>query len=384
MKAKNAWRSALLAGFCAITAAMATPPELAPQPGVLLLRTGRILRGDIIRVGDRYLVGQQRDNEIGIPVDQVEFRCKDLVEAYERQRSALPTETSVSDHLDLADWCLRYDLHAQAAAQLMEAMDIDPRAEGLAVLERRLKVATHRVSQTPARPSRTTNSPLGARSVTTGAELPPGVIEQFTTTIQPLLVNRCGGAGCHGSRATNTFRLQIPSWSRVFPRRFTVQNLSAVRAWIHSERPSESPLLTMATRAHGGVRAPIRETNVEQMKELVGWVFRMSGRTTHAQLEIPASAQSILRQPTAQRVPSGMSTDTVSEDSRSGDGSPGRHREAGPPPSTRDGPADRPGRAPLSSPASSSPATGSPKGVDPFDPAIFNRRFGDPKANGRR
>ena len=42
--------------------------------------------------------------------------------------------------------------------------------------------------------------------------MPPGTVEAFTATIQPLLMNSCATSGCHGPGSKSTYIiLRIPS-----------------------------------------------------------------------------------------------------------------------------------------------------------------------------
>jgi hypothetical protein len=59
----------------------ADDPQLLPRTGVLVLRTGRVLRGDILRVGDRYVVALGKHDEVAVPVGSVDLRCDSLEEA---------------------------------------------------------------------------------------------------------------------------------------------------------------------------------------------------------------------------------------------------------------------------------------------------------------
>ena len=45
----------------------------------------------------------------------------------------------VADHLRLAEWCIRYELRAEAGRELAEARRLDPDQPRLALLERRLE-----------------------------------------------------------------------------------------------------------------------------------------------------------------------------------------------------------------------------------------------------
>ena len=129
--------------------------------------------------------------------------------------------------------------------------------------------------------------------------MPAGTVEQFTNVIQPLLVNRCGMSGCHSPNGNSAFRLAYPNWSRTLPRRFTQRNLHTTMQQIRGDKPEDSPLLVMATSAHGTCQGPtLGDRDTAQLHQLVDWVQRCTtGRTAPANLGAP---NSLLLQPQVQ------------------------------------------------------------------------------------
>ncbi|MHB0958987.1 MAG: hypothetical protein ACYC0X_26910 [Pirellulaceae bacterium] len=271
-------------GVCAIlvlcvgSLTQADPPQLTPQPGILVLRNGRVLRGEIVRIGDRFTVTLGAHDEIGVPADSVEIHCASLEEAYHRKRDNLSRPGTAAEHLILADWCLRYELLASAAEQLMTAQRLEPENSAAALFERRLRLAAPQTppAQTPpapAKPAQTLLSQIDLQQFL--RDLPTGTVEQFTQNIQPLLINRCGLSACHGPNATSAFRLAYPGASRILPQRFTQLNLHTVMQQINSQKPVESPLLVMATSAHGTCDQPTLGSNDHALlQQLVDWLER--------------------------------------------------------------------------------------------------------------
>src|SRR5262245_56400112 len=108
------------------TSAAAAQTSLAPEAGVLLLKTGPVLSGLVTRAGDFYYVTINEGSEIREPASEVEAVCGSLDEAYEfKQRH--PSGTGIKPHLELAEWCLRQNLPARCSQQLVAAMKIDPK-----------------------------------------------------------------------------------------------------------------------------------------------------------------------------------------------------------------------------------------------------------------
>src|SRR5688572_29410649 len=76
-------------------------PVLTPQQGLLLLRNGQILHGEITRAGDYYVVTLGPTGEIKLPAADVEMQSRDLAEAYAHKQATL-LGTGAAPHLDLA------------------------------------------------------------------------------------------------------------------------------------------------------------------------------------------------------------------------------------------------------------------------------------------
>ncbi len=349
----------------------ADDPQLLPRAGVLVLRTGRVLRGEISQVGDRFVVALSDRDEITLPVDKVEMRCDSLKDAYRRKRGELPPLAKVADHIQLADWCLRYDLMTEAAEQLMAAQRRDPSDPTNEHFEKRLRLAAHRRT-TPA------SSPIPKKTIVMPAELdelvrglPPETVEQFTNAVQPLLINRCGASRCHGSTTDSEFRLMYPHWSKTLPRRFTQQNLQTTLGLVDHDQPEQSPLLVMSTQIHGGAEKPaLSENDVAQLRLLARWVFRSvvdSDSSAPAVLQAP---NALLLQPLDRPTRALNQSDTAPlSTARSSARSPGRYdplvnmAQNGVQPASHTESIQKP---PVQDPET---------GVDPFDPEIFNRRY---------
>ncbi len=341
----------------------AEDPQFLPRTSVLVLRSGCVLRGDILRVGDRYVVALAGQDEVAVPVESVDLWCDSLDAAYQQKRSRLAPGAKVREHLLLADWCLRYDLMAAAAEQLMAAQRRDPLDPANAHFEKRLRLAAHQPKTTIS--SRTSTNLAKSESETDELtrSLPDGAVEQFTNTIQPLLINRCGASSCHGPNSESEFQLVFPNWSRTLPRRFTQQNLKMAFEMLDGDHPDRSPLLMMATMAHGGAAKPaVAEEEVTQLRHLVDWAYRSLAQSTATPPSILKVPAPLLMQPMDRHssVAANPASTSVTPDASTPPASAGPSRD----PIVVD-PAVQPA-------AHTSPVSA---GTDPFDPEIFNRRF---------
>lgn len=260
----------------AATSVLAGDGPLGAHTGVLLLRNGSVIEGEILREGDRYEV-RLEDGALRVRADEVEFVGRTLDDCYHHQLAGIDI-TRVQDHLTLAEWCVRNNLYSAAGRELREAMICDPHHPMIGVLERRLKLAIAAPpSSGPAEP-RKLSAPTTDELDRLVEGMPPGTVETFTTVIQPMLVNQCSTAGCHGPGSTNSLSLMRISANHT-SRRATQRNLYAVLQLINTERPDDSPLLTMPTRAHGTSRAAVfTNRQTQQYRQLVDWVYSVSSK----------------------------------------------------------------------------------------------------------
>lgn len=350
-----------------------------PCPGVLVLHGGQVLQGQIERAGDLYRVGLP-GGEIRIRVNSVAYHCATIEEAYGRRRASIRMD-SADDHLELARWCQHNGLLSSSARELADAMAADPHHPGIPYLERHLNAALAPASTPP-----TTKAPdLPDRDGPTDAELdrlirqmPAGTVEEFTSSIQPLVLNSCTVSGCHGPDSAGRLRLMRSRSGYAPSRRLTQRNLHAVLECIDRNQPGKSPLLTEAAHAHGAAaRPPLGEKGEEKLEQIARWVHRVAGAG-------PSQA------------PTPLATSQAEPEKRTG--SPSGTAPVHPwPPSTSgevrkasfDEPVKTPG-APGPKPCEARTPGNNHENhpsvqrgakikqfapVDPFDPEIFNRRY---------
>jgi hypothetical protein len=257
--------------------AWADESTLRPQPGVLLLRNGSVLEGSILRSGDRYDVGFQ-DGDLRVRVSDVEFAGSTLDECYEHRRRSIGFD-KVEDHLGLAEWCLQHQLHAAAGRELRDAVACDPSHPRTLLVERRLRLAMEgpgdaRTTE-PGRIDAARPEELD-RMVRT---MPPGAVEAFTNVIQPMLLNHCSTASCHGPTSSTSLRLMRIASNRTQSRRATQRNLHSVLSVIDNQHPDASLLLTMPIRPHGTSRAAVFSSKQTfQYKQLVDWAYAVANK----------------------------------------------------------------------------------------------------------
>ena len=252
-------------------AALAGEVTLTPQHGILLLNNGHLIEGTITAAGDRYDVVQE-DQETRVKRSDVAVVCRNAQECYLHKRRLIEQDRA-QDHLELAEWCLRIGLLESAEREIDDAKAIDATHPKILLVQRRAKLA--RENPIVAEPV------VGGDKILSGEHLdrmarnlPPGSMQMYTDTIQPLLLNSCTKGGCHSPQSKSELRLERISISKTSGRRPTQRNLQAVLAMVDRARPEESKLLQAPIRPHGAGNVPIfTDREQSQYKQLVQWVY---------------------------------------------------------------------------------------------------------------
>ena len=270
--------------------AVALDPAATPIVQLVLLRNGEVLAGQVTRTTDGCVVALS-DGEIQVRAAKIEAVCRDLPECYRFKRDRITT-SNVNDYLALVEWCLRHGLIREATVSFHEASELDPHHPKLAVLERRLQLAANPSAPTPSAPAKLDEQISTEELDRTVRAMPPKSMEQFTTTIQPLLLNNCSTGGCHGPQSATSYRLLRLPPNRTANRRSTQRNLSATLALINREHPGQSALLTAPIKPHGAAAAPIfGKHQSNQYLQLMEWVALVAGKPVQSPWEEEESGE---------------------------------------------------------------------------------------------
>ena len=264
-----------VASVATLTAVFAVGTGAAPtNSAVVILRNGNYVTGQVTNLGDRYQIHMSSGGKVQISKKRVEFVAKSLDDAYLRKRDQLP-QNSLKARIALAQWCLTVRLYDRAADQVLAVWRIDPRSRQLRALEQRLAaVARKRKAIEHVANAAQKAAAKQRKKRYTVAPLPPGAVQQFTLTIQPILLNRCSQSSCHGSSSTSKFRLIRPARGYLLKRRATQRNLQAALRWVDRENPSASPLIQLPSAPHGTAKTSVFEGKFEvvQRKRLLDWI----------------------------------------------------------------------------------------------------------------
>ncbi|RLT10082.1 MAG: tetratricopeptide repeat-containing protein [Planctomycetota bacterium] len=253
----------------------------APTERLLLLQNGKVVKGVIRQSAAGYVVNVT-GGQLVLPFDQVRLEAADLEDVYRQQRDTLPDHTAAA-HIELARWCHSNGLPDQARKELREALRREPDSTVAKNMLQRINDQLLTTKDVPAVTQRSGQFSMlgdakpGIASETLGG-LPREAAADFVSKVQPLLVNRCATAGCHGPGSRNSFELLRAKLGKAPPKVYSERNLAAVLERLDLERPLSSPLLvkvrgetkSLGTRqAHGGLTP-------EQQQTLRAWIESIS------------------------------------------------------------------------------------------------------------
>lgn len=288
-------------------------PSPAGRPGVLLLRTGRVIDGRIVVSGSNYIV-KKPTGEMFIPQSMVTIRKSSLREVF--QHVAQEAEETPDGQMELGRWCVSVQLLPEAQRSFQRALALEPERDDIRTQLRRVESLIERpdgdtakspVKLMPTLPEASgktspSHRPLGKTSATLSlvppvplrwgeaeslAGLSRDAAHRYMSRVQPVLVNNCALAGCHHQEATNGLRLLRVSVGADLSRS-SEQNVLALSGFIQFDDLPRSPLLSkLADKSHGVRYARPLFTGPkgdEQRKELYDWVASLKSQKGLRQL----------------------------------------------------------------------------------------------------
>ncbi|MFV0442813.1 MAG: hypothetical protein ACK5Q5_04490, partial [Planctomycetaceae bacterium] len=224
------------------------PQDSASRPQLLVLKSGQVLQGNIEAQVGGYTVNAPNGRMV-IQYSDVRTAAVSLEDAYQRMAANRRNPTA-NDRIDLAQWCVRNGLRTQAKDELLAALVLEPqRLEAKRLLLQIQDPPATAPASAGAGVDVTLPSPaIRSRPLPTSGHLSRERIAEFTRQIQPLLLNTCGSAACHGGQNAGHFHLRPTA--RV-SRLDTDANLEAAMQQIDVARLEMSPLLTAPKRTDG-------------------------------------------------------------------------------------------------------------------------------------
>ena len=258
---------------------------------VLLKKTDRVLSGVVEPRGESIRIAIAENSSVTLPLSQVQHIAPDLGGLYQFKLKKIHPGYH-GDHYLLAKWCLANSLLSEAADHYQAAKKLKPKSphvQRLAVDLKNKMLAEPAFRQylgLPPVASGSAHSVASSKSATlpssdSGSKVAtvsyeslvgnPVVATQFAQHIQPILMNRCSQAACHGYASKNDFKLL--ELSRKDHRQLTEKNMKSVLRFVAADDSMNSVLLELATKAHGIQPRPgIEVREKELLSVLENWV----------------------------------------------------------------------------------------------------------------
>jgi hypothetical protein len=352
---KTVIASILCAGACVAATGLpflrADPPP-ANVGKVVVLEGDRTLEGEVERVGEQYRV-RRAAGETWLPAAKVLRLCADNAEALEYLRSRANLDDA-DEHLRLAQWCIERGLQDSAIKEVQAAAAIRPDHPRTKHLLERLQ------QKPPAPPPPVAPVPaVGEQQPSPAVDLTVEALAQFTTKVQPILMNTC--AACHAGGRGGAFKLTRVNDGPARDRKTMQQNLAAVLAQVNTQQPQSSRLLTKAVTLHGDMdKTPaLANRQAPAYQALEEWVRLTVANNPQLQdhvVALPSAAATPSAEPKAS---SGFASEPRTD--------PGTVRPG-------ETAAPKPPGQPASAAPQAKPAEKAPAAADPYDPDEFNRQ----------
>jgi hypothetical protein len=173
------------------------------RAGVLVLKTGQLVEGRISASAGGYLVELAKGNYL-VPFERVQVVAETPHGAYEKLKAVEPNPTPAFQ-VALARWCIAWKLHQEARLELRDALIADPDHQEARQMYARLHQLMQPEQQPPAKPEPKTKAGFQAADPESLAGLSPEAAREYVVRVQPVLLNRCGNAGCHAPSAEQDF-----------------------------------------------------------------------------------------------------------------------------------------------------------------------------------
>ncbi len=251
------------------------------QPYAILLDNGEVLWGTATRSGDLVEVRTDRGSVLRLSYKRIAHVGRSLADLHAVQLKQLPVNQS-RPAMKLAEWCLQHELTSEAAELLIRASRLPHDADRLETLQMRLQQVIIRkrfpqngLVQRPSADS-TQQEASSKAVVTSPVRLSSEAMEEFTSKIQPLVLNRCGNGGCHGRASECDLQLRQPLNRSFITKEVTQLNAAALASFIDYAAPANSDLLQRSATAHGGGRQ--RPLTTQQQARLANWVALTTGK----------------------------------------------------------------------------------------------------------
>ncbi len=333
--------SGLTAGSTAGLIGIPTEPavqsiDATHPPRFILLKSGKMYEGTITPLENGYHV-RLDFGSMTVSRLNVEKLAHDKLEIYRHKKANTPTD-SWQELMKLADWALSngfedrgiedYDRALEAAPNRQIAQFLTSRIQSIVPSSDAPSSDTKPADDSMKNSTGKTGAPdrsvqsvpsVGSRDFhgekptfpgsdileneeqktmeeelgTWIARLPKQQVEFFAKKVQPILVNRCASADCHGTHSSSRYQLAQP---RLYGGTTTFKNMRATLKYVDPVDPAASELLVVPIRVHGGPRPIFSKQTQMQYEILQAWVESVAGfQTVPRDQPLHASSQPVGR-----------------------------------------------------------------------------------------
>lgn len=314
--------------------------QTASEQSYVMLLNGSIFHGVVRPTGDRLEIRLGTGSSIQIDNKQVAFIAPSKRALYDLQ-VASTRQWGTGEHWHLTEWCIQQGLLDEAIFHFKQLSQIAEPTNKLKQLEHKLKeailsseqvkalLASQQKQASPSQgriqdggpPSLEQNSapnlsqpnmaPQGVvlASATQAPEsksvspelaigIPSYVKKAFQSNISPLLVRRCGQAGCHGIPGKSVFHIQQAAGEQAAE--IAAENLENVLRYINVQSPAESALIRYALKEHGDQKHPSfnplkREDERIHVERITQWIksLELSKASAGADVQFASAVESV-------------------------------------------------------------------------------------------
>lgn len=273
-----------LASSCiALTLLMAVH---AAADRLVVLHNGNTFSGQVTEQEHRVLVVSDKQR-VAFESRDVDMVVASLTEAY-RRKAARISQANTHAREKLLSWCIRHHLANEAQEQLNLLHKQHPSFPRLKLWRQRIDSHEKLAGKTvlPAKAPLHPDAQLARR---TQSQLSKSTQSHFVRSIQPILLNGCGLANCHG-RATRS-HYQLVSGRSPLARSVTQRNLGATLRQIDDAAPEQSLLWMSAAELHGGAEEdPLTR---EELEKILGWILVAHSETRGQSVSVAHGKQSV-------------------------------------------------------------------------------------------
>lgn len=242
-------------------------------PRFFLLKSGLMLEASGAKSETHYEVKAEFGSML-VPIENVEFIGESREQIWQHKKRQVDP-ANCTQLMKLAEWCFSNNFQKEGLEQYHLALKVVPNDQLAGFIRQRIAAAETQSASFGEK----MNMPESGIHV---AELPDddpewtrwvngvpsSVFDTFSKKVQPILVQRCASAACHGSSGENQYKINIPRQSGG---RTTNMNLRSSVQWIDTENPSNSPLLSALVTSHAGKKA-LFSVESDQYHNFIEWI----------------------------------------------------------------------------------------------------------------